>query len=290
MVALGRRLPSDVDCSVTKKVGRIRLDLAMQAQGVAASRERARALILSGVVRVDGRMVDKAGALVASSARIALITPEHPYVSRGGVKLRGALEQFALVVTGRVCLDFGASTGGFTDCLLQYGATRVYAVDVGYGQLDVKLRADPRVTVMERTHALTLASTDFPDRPDLATVDLSFISLTSILPVLPPLLVDPGDILALIKPQFEVGKGYVGKGGVVRDPDAHRLVVMKVGKRAVDLGLRIHGAAPSCLLGPKGNREFFIHLSRVGTGITPEEAAEQALRSSSGQAVEGHAT
>ena len=277
MAALSQRLPSDVDCPVTKKVGRIRLDLAMQSQGLAASRERARALILSGVVLVDGRLVDKAGTPVASNARITLIAPEHPYVGRGGVKLQGALEQCAVLVTGRACLDLGASTGGFTDCLLQHGAVHVYAVDVGRGQLDVKLRADPRVTVMERTHALTLVPTDFPDQPDFATVDLSFISLTSILPVLPSLLTDSGDILALIKPQFEVGKGHVGTGGVVRDPEAHRLVITKVGKRAVELGLRICMAAPSCLLGPKGNREFFIHLSKIGTGITPEEAAEQAV-------------
>ena len=276
MAALMQRLLSDSDCPVTKKAGRVRLDLAVQAQGLAASRERARALILAGHVLVDGRVMDKAGSLVASGARITLILPEHPYVGRGGVKLQGALEKFAIPVTGRVCLDVGASTGGFTDCLLQRGAARVYAVDVGRGQLDVRLRADPRVTVMERTHALTLLPTDFPDRPSLATVDLSFISLAAILPVLPSLLTDSGDILALIKPQFEVGKGHVGKGGVVRDPEAHRLVITKVGRRAVELGLRILGAAPSCLLGPKGNREFFIYLSKIGTGITPEEAAEQA--------------
>lgn len=277
MAALSRRLPLDSDCQVTKKPGRVRLDLAVQAHGLAASRERARALILAGHILVDDRVVDKAGTLVASCARIALIVPEHPYVGRGGVKLQGALEQFAISVAGRVCLDLGASTGGFTDCLLQHGAARVYAVDVGYGQLDVKLRADPRVAVMERTHALTLLPTDFPDRPDLATVDLSFISLTSILPVLPSLLVDSGDILALIKPQFEVGKGHVGKGGVVRDSEAHRLVMTKVGGRAVELGLRILGAAPSCLLGPKGNREFFLYLSKIGVSITPEEAAERAV-------------
>lgn len=278
MAAVSQRLPLDSDCPVvTKKTGRVRLDLAVQAQGLAASRERARALILAGHILVDDRVMDKAGTLVASGARITLIVPEHPYVGRGGVKLQGALEQFVISVTGRVCLDLGASTGGFTDCLLQHGAAHVYAVDVGRGQLDVKLRADPRVTVMERTHVLSLLPTDFPNRPDLATVDLSFISLASILPILPSLIADSGDILALIKPQFEVGKGHVGKGGVVRDPEAHRLVITKVGRRAVELGLRILGAAPSCLLGPKGNREFFIHLSKIGTGVTPEEAAEQAV-------------
>lgn len=289
MAALSRRLLSDADGPIVKKIGRIRLDLAMQMQGLAASRERARALILAGVVLVDGRPADKAGTTVASDAQISLMVPEHPYVGRGGVKLQGALERFAVPVTGRVCLDLGASTGGFTDCLLQHGAAHVYAVDVGRGQLDVKLRADPRVTVMERTHVLTLLPTDFPDRPDLATVDLSFISLTSVLPVIPSLLADSGVILALIKPQFEVGKGHVGKGGVVRDRQVHRLVIAKVGRRAIELGLRICGATPSCLRGPKGNREFFIFLSKMGAGaasecgagLTPEEAAEQALGSDS---------
>jgi 23S rRNA (cytidine1920-2'-O)/16S rRNA (cytidine1409-2'-O)-methyltransferase len=262
---------------VGKRAKRVRLDVTVQAQGLAASRERARALILAGQVLVNGRMMDKAGALVAEDAQIALVTPEHPYVGRGGVKLQGAIEQFVISVAGRICLDLGASTGGFTDCLLQHGAAHVYAVDVGHGQLDSKLRADPRVTVMERTHVLTLTPAAFPDRPDLATVDLSFISLAAILPVIPPLLTDSGDILALIKPQFEVGKGHVGKGGVVRDSEAHRLVITKVGRRAIELGLRILGAAPSCLLGPKGNREFFIYMSKIGIGVTPDEAAEQAV-------------
>jgi 23S rRNA (cytidine1920-2'-O)/16S rRNA (cytidine1409-2'-O)-methyltransferase len=246
------------------KPGRVRLDLAMLEQGLAASRERARALILAGKVLVNGQVVDKAGTLIDVGAGIALKTAEHPYVGRGGVKLQGALETFAINVAGRVCLDLGASTGGFTDCLLRNGAALVYAVDVGHGQLDSTLRADPRVVVMERTHAATLTPADFPHRPDLATVDLSFISLASILPVLPPLLGGPGEILALIKPQFEVGKGRVGKGGVVRDPELHREVITNIGRRAVELELRILGAAPSCLLGPKGNREFFIYLSRAG--------------------------
>ncbi len=273
-----QRVPSVFDGPVGKRAKRVRLDLAVQAQGLAASRERARALILAGHVLVDGRVADKAGTLLAAGARIALMVPEHPYVGRGGVKLQGALEKFAVPLNGRVCLDLGASTGGFTDCLLRHGAARVYAVDVGRGQLDVRLRTDPRVTVMERTHVLALTPADFPDRPDLATVDLSFISLAAILSVLPPLLTGSGEILALIKPQFEVGKGCVGKGGVVRDPEAHRQVVTKVGRRAAELGLQILGAAPSCLLGPKGNREFFIYLSKIGTGLAPEEAAEQAVR------------
>lgn len=288
-----QRVPSIINRPACKKAKRVRVDLAVQTQGLAASRERARALILAGQVLVDGRVVDKAGTLVAEDARIALMAPEHPYVGRGGVKLHGALEKFAVPVSGRVCLDLGASTGGFTDCLLRHGAARVYAVDVGRGQLDARLRADPRVTVMERTHVLTLMPSDFPVQPDLATVDLSFISLAAILPALPPLLTGSGEILALIKPQFEVGKGHVGKGGVVRDPEAHRQVITKVGRRAAELGFRILGTASSCLLGPKGNREFFIYLSKIGsgpprlgsgqvstelrTGLAPEEAAEQAV-------------
>ena len=274
---LVQRVPSDVDGPAGKRPKRVRLDLAVQAQGLAASRERARALILAGHVLVDGRVADKAGTLIAAGARIALMVPEHPYVGRGGVKLQGALEKFAVPLNGRVCLDLGASTGGFTDCLLQHGAARVYAVDVGRGQLDMRLRADPRVTVMERTHALTLTPADFPDRPDLVTVDLAFISLAAILPTLPPLLTDSGEILALIKPQFEVGRGHVGKGGVVRDPEAHRQVVTKVGRRAVELGLQILGAAPSCLLGPKGNREFFIYLSNTPSGATALRRTERHL-------------
>jgi 23S rRNA (cytidine1920-2'-O)/16S rRNA (cytidine1409-2'-O)-methyltransferase len=283
---------------VTAEVKRVRLDIAMLDQGLASSRERARALILAGKVLVDGRVVDKAGALVAASAGITLKTAEHPYVGRGGVKLQGALETFGVRVTGRVCLDLGASTGGFTDCLLRHGAALVYAVDVGRGQLDLKLRTDPRVVVMERTHARGLTPADFRERPEIATVDLSFISLTKILPVLPPLLAAPGEVLALIKPQFEVGKGEVGKGGVVRDPEQHRRVITAVGRLAVDLGFRVVGAAPSCLLGPKGNREFFLHLSRpcpeqgrpeprrracpepgrsINAGLDPELAAELAV-------------
>ena len=279
--------------STGRRLKRIRLDLAVLEQGLASSRERARALILAGKVLVGDRVVDKAGALVAADSRITLRTAEHPYVGRGGVKLQGALETFGVTVGGRICLDLGASTGGFTDCLLKHGATLVYAVDVGRGQLDPTLRADPRVVVMERTHARALTPADFRQRPELVTVDLSFISFTKILPVLPPLLAGPGEILALIKPQFEVGKGEVGKGGVVRDPEQHRRVIATVGRLAVELGLRILGAAPSCLLGPKGNREFFIHLACSGTsplrlgsaqastglrtGLDPELVADLAM-------------
>jgi 23S rRNA (cytidine1920-2'-O)/16S rRNA (cytidine1409-2'-O)-methyltransferase len=266
------------------KPKRVRLDLVLLEQGLAASRERARALILAGKVLVAGRVVDKPGTLVAAGAGIALRAAEHPYVGRGGVKLQGALESLAISVAGRVCLDLGASTGGFTDCLLQRGAALVYAVDVGRGQLAASLRADPRVVVMERTHARTLTPADFPDRPEFATVDLSFISLAVILPILPPLLGGSGEILALIKPQFEVGRGRVGKGGVVRDPAQHRQVITRLGSLAVDLGLKILGVVPSCLLGPKGNREFFIYLSRAchfdRLSVQPEPSRSPALSQS----------
>jgi 23S rRNA (cytidine1920-2'-O)/16S rRNA (cytidine1409-2'-O)-methyltransferase len=222
--------------------------------------------------------VDKAGALIAADAPLALMTPDHPYVGRGGLKLEGALRAFGVAVAGRVCVDLGASTGGFTDCLLRHGAALVYAVDVGWGLLDARLRGDPRVVVMERRHARTLTPADFPRPPDLATVDLSFISLATVLPVLAPILTGPGEILALLKPQFEVGKGKVGRGGVVRDPSQHREVIARIGRLANRIGLQILGAAPSCLRGPKGNREFFLHLGRQGPGLAPEDAAERAVR------------
>lgn len=266
-----------------RKPGRLGLDLAVLERGLAETRERARALILAGKVLVDGRVVDKAGTLVGAGTQVALMGSDHPYVGRGGVKLERALEELGVTAAGRVCLDLGASTGGFTDCLLRHGAVLVYAVDVGRGQLAQRLRADPRVVVMERTNARMLDPAAFVERPDLATVDLSFISLAAILPLLPPLLADTGEILALVKPQFEVGKGQVGKGGVVRDAGQHRRVIAGLGRLAVQVGMKILGASSSCLLGPKGNREFFLHLSltgpstRLGPGIDPEEAAERAV-------------
>jgi 23S rRNA (cytidine1920-2'-O)/16S rRNA (cytidine1409-2'-O)-methyltransferase len=273
--------------------GRVRLDHAVVDRGLAPSRERARALILAGRVSVDGAMIDKPGTLVSIGAGVAVTAPDHPYVGRGGVKLAAALAAFRVAVAGRTCLDLGASTGGFTDCLLQHGASLVYAVDVGRGQLDVRLRTDPRVVVMERTHAGTLTPSDLPVPPDLCTVDLSFISLAGVLPLIPPLLTWPGEMIVLVKPQFEVGRGRVGKGGVVRDPVEHRRVVARVGRLAIERGLRILDARPSCLLGPMGNREFFLHLAfaaasvgrdlgRVppverGPGIDPDEAADRAV-------------
>ncbi len=239
-----------------------RLDRILLERGLVDSRERAQALILAGAVEVDGALADKAGKLVAMDARIRLTAVPMPYVSRGGLKLDAALNHFRVQVVGRIALDVGASTGGFTDCLLQRGARRVLAVDVGYGQLDLRIRKDPRVVVMERCNVRYLEPEALPERPDLCTIDVSFISLRIVLPAVVRLLADPREVLALVKPQFEVGKGQVGKGGVVRDPVLHQRVLEQVAQAGVSLGLRVSAPFPSPILGPKGNREFFLHFIR----------------------------
>lgn len=240
---------------------RQRLDLIVVERGLLASRQRARALIMAGSVRVDGRVVDKPGALVASASRVEVVAEDLPYVSRGGVKLEGALTAFALDVTGRVCMDVGASTGGFSDCLLQRGAAKVYAVDVGYGQIAWRLRQDPRVTVMERTNIRHLPAERIPEPMDLITVDVSFISLRIVVPAVLKFLKPRGRLLPLIKPQFEVGRGQVGKGGVVSDPGQHARVIAELDQFFRGLGLECTPAVPSPIDGPKGNKEFFMLLS-----------------------------
>lgn len=245
-------------------MGRERIDRLLVRRGLAETRERAQALILAGQVFVNGQCVDKPGRYVPEEARIEIQGPPLRYVSRGGVKLEAALRAFGLDVTGFVCLDIGASTGGFTDCLLQHGARLVYAVDVGRGQLDWKLRQDPRVVVREGVNARYLKPEDFPVRFDLITIDVSFISLTHILPATVPLLQPSGAILALIKPQFEVGRGEVGKGGIVRDPEKHRRVIEKIHHFAErELSLRCQGVLESPITGSEGNKEFFIYLRRA---------------------------
>ncbi len=238
-----------------------RLDVALTERGLAATRARARALILAGEVTVNGQVENKAGALVDDTAQIAL-RAALPYVSRGGLKLAHALDAFALAVAGRICLDAGASTGGFTDCLLQRGAARVYAVDVGYGQLDWRLRSDSRVVVMERTNIRYLES--LPEQPDLCVVDVSFISLRLVLPVLLRVSAPAADCVALVKPQFEAGRGLVGKGGVVRDPDVHRQVLGDVIASSMEIGWRPRGLTRSPITGPAGNVEFLLWLSKAG--------------------------
>jgi 23S rRNA (cytidine1920-2'-O)/16S rRNA (cytidine1409-2'-O)-methyltransferase len=229
-------------------------------KGFVKSRQRAQALIMAGKVLVDDQPVDKPGFLVASGDTLELKGEDIPYVSRGGLKLEAALNNFELDVTGAICMDVGASTGGFTDCLLQRGAERVYAVDVGYGQLAWGLRQDPRVRVIERTNVRHMPADAITDAVDLITIDVSFISLKIVVPAIVRFMKPAAFILALIKPQFEVGKGQVGKGGVVRGPEQHQQVIASLSDFFITIKLKPEAVYPSPLLGPKGNREFFILL------------------------------
>ena len=249
---------------------RVRIDRLLVERGLAASRERARRLVMAGGVLVGDRPVSKPGAEVPADAEVRLRGAASPYVSRGGEKLAGALDAFGLEVRDLSALDVGASTGGFTDCLLQRGARRVIALDVGYGQLAWKLRQDPRVLVIERTNARHLVASMLPEPPDLALIDVSFISLTAVLPAVATVVKPDGAILALVKPQFEVGRGRVGKGGVVRDAGLRAEAVATVRAAAERLGLRVRGEVESVLPGPKGNREVFLWLQGI---------VDEALRS-----------
>ena len=270
-----------------------RLDLILVQRGLTRSREAAQALVMSGRVEVEGRRVDKPGQRVDTECELQVFGRD-PYVGRGGVKLAGALDAFGLQVTGLTALDIGASTGGFTDCLLQRGAAAVFAVDVGHGQLDWGLRNDSRVRVFEGVNARFLQPETLPgleDGADMAVVDVSFISLRLILPRIPALLRatpqgitagDPrsaaGSILALVKPQFEVGRGQVGRGGIVLDPGLRREAILKTAGLAAELSLSVMGLSSSCITGAEGNQEYFIHLSGRRGGLTPEEISENAAR------------
>ncbi len=246
-------------------MGRERIDRLLVRRGLASTRERAQALILAGQVFVNGQRAHKPGQRIPEEARIEVQGPPLRYVSRGGMKLEAALRTFEIPVAGSVCLDIGASTGGFTDCLLQHGARLVYAVDVGRGQLDWRLRQDPRVQVREGVNARYLTPEDFPTRFDLITIDVSFISLRKILPAARALLKPSGAILALIKPQFEVGRREVGKGGIVRDPEKHRRVIEEIRQFAEqNLSLRCAGVMESPIPGGEGNKEFFIYFMPSG--------------------------
>jgi 23S rRNA (cytidine1920-2'-O)/16S rRNA (cytidine1409-2'-O)-methyltransferase len=241
-----------------EKSPKIRLDKLLVDRGLVASRERARALILAGAVLVNEEPVDKAGALIAEGAAIRIRGEDHPYVSRGGVKLKRALDIFGIRVEGLSALDVGASTGGFTDCLLQDGARRVYAVDVGYGQIAWKLRNDPKVILFERTNIRHFQGVGVEEPVDIAVIDTSFISLKLVIPSVLQFVREGGTILALVKPQFEVGKGEVGKKGVVRDPAVHLRVVGELAAFFAEQGLSVRGTCESPLTGPEGNKEFFI--------------------------------
>jgi len=239
-----------------------RADKLLVERGLVQSRERARALIMAGQVVAGDHKVDKPGQLLDSAIELR-VKEDIPFVSRGGLKLQKALDEFVIDVTGLVVMDVGASTGGFTDCLLQRGAGRVFAVDVGYGQLAWKLRQDERVLSLEKTNIRYLEPENLPATPDMAVIDASFISLEKVLPNTLRLVKPGGTLVALVKPQFEVGRGEVGKGGVVRDPGKHAEVLASIRALSLSLQLEVLGVTESPILGPKGNREFLIYLKKM---------------------------
>jgi len=245
------------------KLSKERLDILLVSRGLAESRAKAQSLILAGQVFSNQQRLEKAGLLVPTDIPLT-IKENMPFVSRGGFKLAAALDHFKIEVDGKICLDIGASTGGFTDCLLQRGAARVVAVDTGHGQIDWKLRQDARVELRENVNARYLQPADFDEPFGIVTVDVSFISLTRILPVVPPLIERDASVITLIKPQFEVGRGEVGKGGIVRDEAAQKRVVNEILNFAVTLGFRSRGVIDSPILGVDGNREFLACLVLAG--------------------------
>ncbi len=244
--------------------GKERLDKLLVDKGIAPTREKARGLIMAGRVAVEGKVIEKPGTKIDSEAPIQLKGETESYVSRGGKKLEGALEAFNIDPKGLVIMDVGASTGGFTDCVIQQGARKVYAVDVGYGQLAWKLREDPRVVNLERRNIRYLQREEVKEEVDLILIDTSFISIEKFIPHLIGFLKKEGAILSLIKPQFEVGRGEVGKGGVVKDAALHQKVIERISNFCQSLNLEVLGVTESSLLGPKGNKEFFIYLRREG--------------------------
>lgn len=237
-----------------------RLDILLVKSGLAASREKAKTMIMEGIVLVNGQREDKPGTTFKDDVKITLKGKPMPYVSRGGLKLEKAIKVFELKLGTRVCMDVGSSTGGFTDCMLQNGAVKVYSVDVGYGQLDWKLRNDPRVVCMEKTNIRYLEAKDIDERPSFVSIDVSFISLTKVLPVVYELLETKGEVTALIKPQFEAGREKVGKKGVVRDPKVHTDVIKSVVAFAGEIGFKPAGLDFSPVKGPEGNIEYLLYL------------------------------
>ena len=250
-----------------------RLDVLLTEQGYADSRSKAQAIIMSGLVYVNGQKADKPGVSYEETVELEVRGAVCPYVSRGGLKLEKALRDFGVDPTGFVCSDSGASTGGFTDCLLQQGASKVFAIDVGYGQLDWKIRSDPRVVVMERTNIRYVTPEDLGETLDLSVIDVSFISLKIVLPAIKALLKPTGQVLCLIKPQFEAGREKVGKKGVVREPETHKQVLDDFVELANSLNFTILGLTFSPVKGPEGNIEFLAHLTLAERdGITPDIA------------------
>lgn len=270
---------------MSEKIKKLRLDVALTERGLAPSREKAKALIMAGEVFVDGEKCDKAGETVREDASIELRGKGLRYVSRGGLKLEKAMELYGLTLEGKVCMDIGASTGGFTDCMLQNGASRVYAIDVGYGQLAWSLRTDARVINLERTNVRYLTPEQVPELVQFASVDVSFISLTLVLPVLFQFLADGGEAVCLVKPQFEAGKGKVGKKGVVREPEIHIEVCEKIYDFCTGHGFCVKAMTFSPVKGPEGNIEYLFYLQKgdaaasAGREWIPElvEQSHQAL-------------
>jgi 23S rRNA (cytidine1920-2'-O)/16S rRNA (cytidine1409-2'-O)-methyltransferase len=252
-------------------MARERLDILLVKKGLASSRTLAQALVMEGRVQVEGRRVDKAGALVDVGADLHVEGPARPYSSRGGLKLEAALEAFGIDAAGLTVLDIGAGTGGFTDCLLKREAARVFAVDVGRGQIDHRLRLDPRVTVIEKLNARFMEPSDLPGKADLAVMDVSFISATLIFPRIPPVLIGR-QVVVLVKPQFEVGRSEVGKGGIVRNREGWRRAILSVVEGARALGWRVAGLTPSPVPGSSGNREFFLLLE-----LPPSDSASASM-------------
>ena len=264
---------------------KIRLDQYLCQNGLVPSRERAKALIMAGVVFVDQQKADKAGMMIAETAQVEVRGHDIGYVSRGGLKLEKAMKAFPLTPEGKVCMDIGASTGGFTDCMLQNGASKVYAVDVGYGQLAWSIRSDKRVVCLERTNARYLTKEQIPEPLDFASIDVSFISLKLILPALRPLMAENGQVVALVKPQFEAGREKVGKKGVVRDSAVHQEVLEHFLVHADEADFSVKGLTFSPIRGPEGNIEYLGYLS-VGRGVPCEEDLVELVKRSH-QVLEG---
>lgn len=256
-------------------MAKIRLDTYITEQGLAPSRERAKALIMAGVVFVDNQKEDKAGTMISENQKVEVRGGELKYVSRGGLKLEKAMSAFDVTLDSKVCMDIGASTGGFTDCMLQNGASRVFAVDVGYGQLAWKLRCDERVVNMERTNIRYVTLEDIGKPLDFASIDVAFISLRLVLPVAYNLLCDDGEVVALIKPQFEAGKEKVGKKGVVKDVNVHKEVVAGIYDFAIDNGFGVLGLDFSPIKGPEGNIEYLIHLKKNAETVVKREETDR---------------
>ena len=259
-----------------EKIHKERLDVLLVKRGLAETREKAKTTLMAGLVLVNGQKIDKAGTMVKEDAELRVLGDAIPYVSRGGLKLEKAMETFNINMEGKVVADIGASTGGFTDCALQRGAAKVFAIDVGYGQLAWKLRSDSRVVNMERTNIRYVRPEDIGELLDFASIDVAFISLTKVLEPAKALLKDTGEIVALIKPQFEAGRGNVGKKGVVRDPEVHRSVIRAVLAYSREIGFFPVGLTFSPIKGPEGNIEYLVHLLQSGelSALTEEKIDE----------------